>query len=90
MIGEGFEIGSSSHRLGSGNSIQRRPTVQKVPNVATFTEIIGELDDANFDAKVKQLRKDFKFLGDFGSYYFLYVVGEEVPPHEEYRAARGR
>ena len=49
----------------------------------------GTLGD-NFDAKVKRLRKDFKFLGDFGSYYFLYVVGEEVPPHKEYRAARGK
>ncbi len=32
---------------------------------------------------VKDLRKNFKFLGDTGAYYFLYVVGEEVPPHEE-------
>lgn len=49
----------------------------------------GTLGD-DFEAKVKRLRKDFKFLGDFGSYYFLYVVGEEVPPHEEFRAARGK
>lgn len=43
---------------------------------------------------LKMLRKDFKFLGDFGAYYFLYVVGEDVPPHEEFReqipAATGR
>ncbi len=44
----------------------------------------------DFDAKVKRLRKDFKFLGDFGSYYLLYVVGEEVPPYREYRSARGK
>ena len=30
------------------------------------------------------LRKDFKFLGDFGSYYLLHVVGEEVPGHEQF------
>lgn len=43
---------------------------------------------ADFDATVKALRKDFKFLGDMGSYLFLYVVGEEVPPHEEWIAPR--
>ena len=37
----------------------------------------------NFEAMVKDLRKQFKFPGDMGSYYFLYVVGEEVPSHEE-------
>lgn len=37
----------------------------------------------NYVDLVKDLRKNFKFLGDTGAYYFLYVVGEEVPPHEE-------
>jgi hypothetical protein len=36
---------------------------------------------------VADLRRHFKFLGDTGSYYFLYVVGEPVPPHEEWMAA---
>ena len=36
---------------------------------------------ASFEALVKDLRREFKFLGDIGSHYFLYVVGEEVPPH---------
>jgi hypothetical protein len=31
------------------------------------------------------LKKRFKHVGDFGAYYFLYVVGEDVPPHEEFR-----
>ncbi len=43
-----------------------------------------------FDATVADLRKQFKFLGEMGCYYFLYVVGEEVPPHEEWQASRGR
>jgi DNA-3-methyladenine glycosylase I len=42
-----------------------------------------------FDQTVADLRKRFKFLGDVGSYYFLYVVGEDVPPHEEWMAAHG-
>ncbi len=35
------------------------------------------------------LRKDFKFLGDTGCYYFLHVVGEEVPPYDEWARSRG-
>ncbi|MGW8318261.1 MAG: DNA-3-methyladenine glycosylase I [Candidatus Promineifilaceae bacterium] len=44
----------------------------------------------DFDATVKALSKDFKFMGPTGCYYFLYVVGEEVPPHEEFEAAYRR
>ena len=44
---------------------------------------------ADFDATVKDLRKKFKFLGEMGSYHFLYVVGEEVPSYEEWCASRG-
>jgi 3-methyladenine DNA glycosylase Tag len=43
----------------------------------------------DFETLVKDLRKQFKFLGDTGSYIFLYVVGEQVPPHEEWMAAHG-
>ena len=42
---------------------------------------------ADFPALVKDMRKQFKFLGNTGAYYMLYVVGEEVPPHEEWMAA---
>ncbi len=38
---------------------------------------------ASFAATVTDLRKQFKFLGETGCYFFLYVVGEQVPPHEE-------
>jgi 3-methyladenine DNA glycosylase Tag len=38
----------------------------------------------DFDSTLTALRKEFKFLGPTGIYYFLYVVGEEVPPHEEF------
>jgi 3-methyladenine DNA glycosylase Tag len=39
-----------------------------------------------FDSQLKDLQKRCKHLGNFGCYYFLYVVGEDVPPHEEYSA----
>ncbi|MDX1613736.1 MAG: DNA-3-methyladenine glycosylase I [Candidatus Promineifilaceae bacterium] len=40
----------------------------------------------DFDATLKAMRKDFKFIGPTSCYYFLYVVGEAVPPHEEFEA----
>lgn len=40
----------------------------------------------NFDSTFNMVRKDFKFMGPTGIYFFLYVVGEQVPPHEEFEA----
>ena len=36
--------------------------------------------------RLNALRKHFKFLGDFGAYYLMYVVKQPVPPYEEARA----
>ena len=44
----------------------------------------------DYDATEKDLRKRFGFLGETGIYYFLYVVGEDVPSYEEWCASRGR
>lgn len=41
----------------------------------------------SFDETLKAIRKDFKFMGPMGIYFFLYVVGEDVIPHEEFEAA---
>lgn len=41
----------------------------------------------DFPALIKDLRRNFKFLGDMGAYYFLYVVGEQVPDHEQFMAS---
>jgi 3-methyladenine DNA glycosylase Tag len=43
-----------------------------------------------FEETVKDLRKQFKFLGDSGAFIFLYVVGEPVPTYDEWCASRGR
>ncbi len=40
----------------------------------------------DFEATLKAIRNDFKFMGPTGVYYFLYVVGEKVPPHDEFQA----
>ncbi len=44
----------------------------------------------DFYAAVKDLRKQFKFLGDTGCYFFMYVIGEDVPPHDEWMCAQER
>ena len=41
----------------------------------------------DFDATVAALRGEFRFLGEMGAYYFLYVVGEDVPSHEDWMKA---
>jgi 3-methyladenine DNA glycosylase Tag len=40
----------------------------------------------DFDAVSADLVKRFKYLGGTGAYYFLHVVGEQVPPHETWMA----
>ncbi len=43
-----------------------------------------------FEGTVKDLRKNFRFMGEMGSFYFLYVVGETVPEYEAWCRSRGR
>ncbi len=42
-----------------------------------------------FEGAVADLRKRFKFMGEMGAFYFLYVVGEEVPAYEDWCKSRG-
>ena len=44
----------------------------------------------NYDETVADLKKQFRFVGDTGAYYFLHVVGEDVPSHEQWSAAHRR
>ena len=41
----------------------------------------------DFDATVAALRGEFRYLGDMGAYYVLYVVGEDVPSHQDWAKA---
>ena len=54
----------------------------------SFKSYLGS--HGGFEGTVAALRREFKFLGDTGAYYLLYVVGEEVPSHEEWMESRGR
>ncbi len=72
----------------------RRKLNAIVSNAARMVELEGEHDSmegylraaGDFEEQSKALKKDFKFMGDFGSYYFLYVVGQTVPDYREWRA----
>lgn len=69
---------------------------RKLAAVVSNARKMIELDEAHgsfqrylrsqgdFDATLNAIRKDFKFMGPTGIYVFLYVVGEEVIPHEEF------
>ena len=44
----------------------------------------------SFENTLQAIRKDFKYMGDSGTYHFLWTVGEEVPPYEEWCATHER
>lgn len=44
----------------------------------------------DFEATVKDLRKQFRFLGDSGAFIFLYCVSEPVPTYDDWCKSRGR
>jgi 3-methyladenine DNA glycosylase Tag len=50
----------------------------------SFQKYLRSQED--FDATLTMIRKDFKFMGPTGIYFFLWVVGEKVPPHEEFES----
>ncbi len=92
-------VGSDVERLAADASIirNRRKIEATIHNARELVAAEDEFGDFrsylrshdDFEATVKDLRKRFKFLGDFGCFYFLYVVREEVPSHEDRCAARG-
>ena len=43
-----------------------------------------------FEEAVADIKKRFRFVGDTGAYYFLWVVNEPVPSYEDWCASRGR
>jgi 3-methyladenine DNA glycosylase Tag len=76
----------------------RRKLEATVDNAAEMVALAEEYGDfkrylrshRDFDETAADLKRRFRFLGDLGAYYFLHVVGEEVPSHEEWHARRAR
>jgi 3-methyladenine DNA glycosylase Tag len=68
-----------------------------VDNAQTLLELDAEHDGfarylrshGDYETTVADLKRQFRFLGDTGAYFFLYTVGEPVPAHEEWAAAHG-
>lgn len=73
----------------------RRKIEATVENARTMLDLNAEYGSfrkylrshGDFESTVADLCKRFKYMGRMGAYYFLHVVGEEVPPHEEVMAA---
>jgi DNA-3-methyladenine glycosylase I len=71
---------------------------RKIEATVANAQTLLELDQAHgsfkryldahdgFEATAADIVRRFKFLGDNGAYYFLYVVGEPVPPHDQWMA----
>ncbi len=75
----------------------RKKIEATVYNAQTMLDLEGEhgsfkkylRSQPGFDEIAADMKKRFKFIGDTGAYYFLHVVGEPVPPHQEWMAAHG-
>ena len=70
----------------------RRKIVATVHNAQRLIELDEEYDGIrnyfqshdDFYAVLKDVRKQFKYMGDTGTYYRLYVLGEAVPDYSEF------
>ena len=70
----------------------RRKIVATVHNAQRLIELDEKYDGIrnylrshrDFYAVLKDVRKQFKYMGDTGTYYWLYVLGEEVPDYGEF------
>ena len=71
----------------------RRKIVATVHNAQRLIELEEEYDGdirnylrahGDFYAVLKDVRKQFKYMGDTGTYYWLYVLGEDVPDYGEF------
>ena len=73
--------------------IRSRPKIEAViDNAQTMVDLDAEYkgfrkylrSHESYDALVADLHKKFRYIGPTGAYTFLYIVGEEVPPHEDW------
>ncbi|MDE2786356.1 MAG: DNA-3-methyladenine glycosylase I [Chloroflexota bacterium] len=71
----------------------RRKIVATVHNAQKLIELeeVYDGDIRNYlrshgdlETTIKDVRKQFKYMGDIGTYYWLYVTGEDVPSWDEF------
>jgi 3-methyladenine DNA glycosylase Tag len=79
--------------------IRSRPKIEAViDNAQTLMELdaehggFGRYLKAHGDtaAVARDLQRQFRFIGPSGAYMFLYMVGEPVPPHEEWPMGKSK
>jgi DNA-3-methyladenine glycosylase I len=79
--------------------IRSRPKLEAVvDNAHTMLELEAEHGgfrrylkaQGDTAAVAKDLQRQFRFIGPSGAYMFLYMVGEPVPPHDEWPAIKSR
>ena len=71
----------------------RRKIVATVHNAQKLIELEEEhggdirnylRSHGDLEATIKDVRKQFKYMGDISTYYWLYVTGEDVPSWDEF------
>lgn len=94
----GFDAQEIDRLVGDTRVIRNRRKLEGiVENARTMLELdsapggfVGFLRGGDYREREKRIRARFKFMGEMGVYYFLWVVREPVPDHDEWRAMTGR
>ena len=76
----------------------RKKIEATIDNAATMLALDREHDGfekylsswGSFEKTVAALRRDFRFLGESGAYFFLWGVAQPVPSHEEWSETHAR
>jgi DNA-3-methyladenine glycosylase I len=91
-----FSADDVERLLADAAVVRSRPKIEAtIDNARTILELDAEhrgfrrylRSHEDFDVTVRDLKRNFRYIGDHGAYHFLYVVGEPVPPHDEWFAA---
>ncbi|HEY5517001.1 MAG TPA: DNA-3-methyladenine glycosylase I [Coriobacteriia bacterium] len=73
--------------LGDPGVIRNRAKIEAVVhNAGEMLALVRDYlrSEGSYDELAADLKKRFKFVGGMGAYHFLYVVGEQVPPWEQW------
>lgn len=51
----------------------------------SFATYLRSMDGQDYWSRAKKFKKQFKYIGDMGAYFFFWSVGEDVIEYEEWR-----
>ena len=75
------------NRLKLEATVDNARTLLRLENSGGFKRWLRRHTD--YDATVKALKNEFRYVGDSSAYYFLWVVNEPVPDFETWAKSRG-